>query len=99
MEVALEPPALVVGRLDDPRPRGAQLLDPRAQLDVEALVLEREAAAAATTVFSELGLCVERGVVADHRHRPPVDARPAVQCRAAQLAQLDRIAGGVDVAS
>ena len=52
VEVALEAAALVVGGLDDPRPRRAQLLDPGAQLDVQALVLEREAAAAPTAAIS-----------------------------------------------
>ena len=35
MEVALQPPALGVAGLDDPRARGAQLLQARAQLGVE----------------------------------------------------------------
>ena len=42
MEVALEPLPLGVAGLDDARARGAQLLEPRAHLGLEALVLERE---------------------------------------------------------
>ena len=42
MQVALEPPAFAVGRLDQPRPRGAQLDQARAQLGVEALVLQHQ---------------------------------------------------------
>jgi hypothetical protein len=40
VEVALEPPALRVARLDEPRARAAQFLDPGPQLGREALVLE-----------------------------------------------------------
>ena len=47
MKVALEAAALGDAGLDDPRPRGAQLLEARAQLGVEALVLERERGGAA----------------------------------------------------
>ena len=42
MEVAAETAALAVARLDDPRARVAQRLDLRAQLDLEALVLQRQ---------------------------------------------------------
>ena len=39
VQVALQPPALGSAGLDDPRARGAQLLDARAQLGLQALVL------------------------------------------------------------
>ena len=42
VEVALEPAPLVVAGLDDARARGAQLLEPGAQLGLQPLVLERE---------------------------------------------------------
>src|SRR4051812_40394494 len=42
VEVALEPPALAHRHLDEPGPRGLQLLDPRAQLGLEPLVLQLE---------------------------------------------------------
>ena len=42
VEVALEPPPLVVAGLDDPRPRGAKLRELGAQLGLQPLVLERE---------------------------------------------------------
>ena len=38
----VEPPALGVARLDDPRPRRPQRLQPRAQLDLEPPVLDRQ---------------------------------------------------------
>ena len=42
VEVAAEPAALGVARVDEPRPRRAQRLQPRAQLHLQARVLERE---------------------------------------------------------
>ena len=42
MEVAAEPPALGVTGLDEPRAGGAQRLQPRAQLDLQARVLDRQ---------------------------------------------------------
>ena len=42
VEVALEPPPLGVAGLDDARPRRAQLLEPRARLRLQPLVVERE---------------------------------------------------------
>ena len=45
MEVALDPAALGVAGLDDPRPGGAQLLDLGPQLGVQLLVLGGEGAA------------------------------------------------------
>ena len=42
VQVALQPLALALAGLDDPRARPAQLLEPRPQLGVEAGVLERD---------------------------------------------------------
>ena len=42
VEVAAEPPALGVARLDDPGARGPQRLQPRPQLDLQARVLDRQ---------------------------------------------------------
>ena len=68
VQVALEPAALVVGRLHDPRARGAQLLDLRPQLGVEPLVLERERGRCADRLGSAPVL-VERSVVDDRADR------------------------------
>ena len=87
VQVALEPPPLGVAGLDQPRPRGAQLLDPRPQLRLQPLVLERQRRRRAGGAH-ELRLVVERRVVGDrgdpaalhldrrpprprHRHRMP----------------------------
>ena len=42
MELALDAPAADVPGLDNARPRGPELLEPRLQLDAEPLVLERK---------------------------------------------------------
>ena len=42
VEVALDPPARVVGGLDDPQPRHPQLLHAGAQLGLQALVVDRQ---------------------------------------------------------
>ena len=42
VEVALDPPARVVGGLDDPQPRDPQLLHAGAQLGLQALVVDRQ---------------------------------------------------------
>ena len=42
MEIAFDAPPLAVGRLDQSRSRGTQLDEARAQLGVEALILQRQ---------------------------------------------------------
>ena len=70
VEVAAEPAALAVARLDDPRARLAQGLDARPQLDLEAVVLDRQRGASARR--QQRGSPRARGV---HEH---ADALPAV---------------------
>ena len=52
VEVALDPPARVVGGLDDPQPRDAQLLHAGAQLGLQALVVDRQPRGGAAAVTS-----------------------------------------------
>jgi hypothetical protein len=68
VEVALDAPPRRVGALDDPRPRGAQLLHVGAQLGVEALVLQRQRGRAAHRAH-ELGLVGDRRRVDQQRDR------------------------------
>ena len=80
MQVALDPPALGLRRLDDPRARRAQLLEPGAQLGLQALVLQREPGRGARG-GDELGLVGQRRVV-DERGDPPARrARTSVTVR------------------
>ncbi len=64
VQVALEPAALGGPGLDDPGARGAQLLDPGAQLGLQALVLDREARGGRDRA-DELRVVAERAVVHD----------------------------------
>src|SRR3954468_6477405 len=64
VEVALEPAALAHRHLDEPRPRGLQLLDPRAELRLEALVLELERRRRGRRAH-EARVVAQRGVVDD----------------------------------
>ena len=79
VQVALDLAPRRVGALDDPRARGAQLGDGRAQLRRQPLVLQRQRGRAADGVH-ELGLLGQRRVVHEHRDRAPValDGRAAV---------------------
>ena len=65
VEVALEPPPLGVARLDDARPRRAQLLELRAHLGLQALVLEREPGRGGDLV-DELLVVEQAGRVPEH---------------------------------
>ena len=70
MQVTLEPPPLgVAGSADRPRPRGAQLLDPRPQLRLQPLVLKRQCSSRARRAY-ELRLVVQSQIVGD-RGDPP----------------------------
>ena len=95
VQVALDPPARVVGRLDDPQPRHPQLLHPRAQLGLQALVVDRQRGGGGGR-GDELRRRVELGVVDDRRqpHAPAVDRGPGAA--GAGVGQLDRAAGVVD---
>ena len=77
VKVALEPPPLVVADLDDPSPRGTDLVELQPELRLQPLVLEREPRRGARRV-EERALLEERRVVdercdrcvrrAEHRH-------------------------------
>ena len=99
VEVAAEAAALGVAGLDEPRPRRAQGGEPRAQLRLEAGVLDRQRGGPGGGP-EELGLLAQRGVVDDRRDHAPVVrdlgrdlALPVVRRR-----ELHRPAGAVDVA-
>ena len=84
VEVALDPPPLGVGRLDQPRARRLQLDQPGAQLGLQALVLEREARGRADRPH-ELGVVLEHGVVQQHGDRLSVardECRASARCPA-----------------
>ena len=70
VEVAAEPAALAVARLDDPRARLAQRLDARPQLDLEAVVLDRQRGGAGRG-GQQRRVVGERGVVDEHADAPP----------------------------
>ena len=73
VEVALEPPALGVAGLDDPRARSLQLLQASAQLDLQAAVLERQRGRRRDGV-EQLGLIVQRRIMHQRRDiAPPCD--------------------------
>ena len=77
VQVALDPPAGVVGGLDDPQPRHPQLLDAGAQLGLQALVVDRQRGGRGGG-GDELGRGVELGVVDDRgdAHAAALDRRP-----------------------
>src|SRR3954452_17011720 len=83
-EVALEPPALAHRDLDEPRARGLQLLDPGAQLGLEALVLELQRGRGGRGAH-ETRVVAQRGVVED-----------GADALAVALDLGDRAAGAVD---
>ncbi len=95
VQVALDPPARVVGGLDDPQPRHPQLLHPRAQLGLQALVVDRQRGGGRGR-GDELRRRVELGVVDDRRHPHALvlDRRP--RAPRAGVGQLDLAAGVVD---
>ena len=77
VEVALEPAARGVGGLDDAHARDAQLLHARAQVGLQALVVECERGRRGGRLH-ELGAGLQRRVVDDRRDAPAValDRRP-----------------------
>ena len=83
VQVALEPPALGVAGLDETRARGAQLLDPRAQLGGQPLVLERQRRSRARRARRAAARRPARGRGRSRRSagrgaRPPSTPPPAV---------------------
>ena len=95
VEVALEPPTLGVGGLDEPRPGRAQLLEARAQLRLQALVLEREPGGGDDPV-DELGMVAQRRVVDERRDRKPGALDGRGHAARAVSRQRDRLAVDVD---
>ena len=95
VQVALDPAAGVVGGLDDPQPRDPQLLHPRAELRLQALVVDRQRGGAGGG-GDELGGGVELGVVDDRRqpHAAAVDRGPGAA--RAGVGERDGAAGVVD---
>ena len=95
VQVALDPPARVVGGLDDPQPRDPQLLHPRAQLGLQALVVDRQRGGRGGG-GDELRRGVELGVVDDRRHAHALALDRGPRAAGAGVGQLDRAAGVVD---
>jgi hypothetical protein len=68
VEVALDPPALRLRRLDEPRTRGLEIGQPGQQLGPQPLVLERERGGGADRVH-QLGVVAQRRVVHERGDR------------------------------
>ena len=77
VQVAFEPAPGRVGGLDDAYPRCPQLLDPRSQVGLQALVVERQRRRGGGGL-NELGARLQAGVVDDRGHSAAVvvDRRP-----------------------
>ncbi len=71
MEVALEPLALDVACLDDSCPRRTQIVDPRPDLGLQALVVERETSRR-SHVLDQLFVVQEPRCVAEHGQDAPL---------------------------
>ena len=97
VEVAAEAAALGVARLDDPRARRAQRLEPRAQLDLEPPVLERQRRGARAAP-QQLGLLAQRGVVDERADAPAVVAISVTTARRPRGGSSIAPAVAVDVA-
>ena len=97
VQIALDSPPLGVGRLDQPRARRLELEQPRPELGLEALVLEREARGRAHGPH-ELGVVLQHGVVQQHGDRLSVALDERRAAPAVVIRELDRSAVGVDVA-
>ena len=69
VQVALEPPALGVGGLDEPRARPLQLAELHLELPLQPLALEHQPGAR-ERAFQQLTLVEERSVVLEQRQRP-----------------------------
>src|SRR5262249_13803463 len=97
VQVALDPPARGVARLDDALAAAAQLLHARREVGLQALVVDRQRGRRAGRL-DELGRGVQRRVVHDRGDAAAValDRRPGAA--RAGLRELDRPAGLVDEA-
>ena len=97
VEVALQAAAGGVGGLDDAQAGDAQLLQPRPQVRLQALVVDRHRRSGGRGV-DQLGTGVQRGVVDDRRDPPAVAVHGRPGAAAAGLGQGDRLAALVDEA-
>ena len=97
VQVALDPPPLRLGRLDEARARSLQLGEPRAQLRLQARVLERQRGRGADRLH-ELLVLAQRGIMDQRRDRLALALDDGRCPLAARLRQLDRRAVRVDIA-
>jgi hypothetical protein len=97
VQVALDPPAFALSRLDETRARSLELGQPRPELGLEAGVFKRQRSGRAHRLH-ELAVFGQRGIVNERSDRLtlPFDER----CGPARLRlrQLDGIPSGIDVA-
>ena len=98
VEVPLEAPPLGVPRLDDTGTRFAQVVEMRAELGVEALVLEREAGRGRHGP-QELRRVAERRIVHDRRDATAVALDPRRHLVASLPRQLERPPSQIDEAA
>ena len=85
VEVALEPAALGVPRLDDTRPRSPQIFLLRPQARLKTFILEREARRRSDLV-DELGVVEQAGTMDENGHRPALSNE---RCRRASTLRGD----------
>ena len=95
VQVALQAPARGVARLDDAQPRDPQLLDARAEVRLEALVVDGKPGRRGGGVH-ELGPRVHRRVVDDRGHRLAVALNGGPRATRVGLGQLHPAARLVD---
>ena len=98
VQVALEPLALLLTSVDDPRARALELFQASSQLGVQPGVLECDAGRRADRV-EQLGLVTQRRVVQQRRHAHPVSVDQRRRSPAVIARQLHRPAVEVGVAS
>ena len=96
VQVALDPPPLGVGRLDEPRPRRLQLDQARPELGLQALILQRQARGGAHGPH-ELGVVLQHRIVQQRRDRLSVALDEGRTASAVLVWELDRDAVAVDV--
>ena len=98
VQVALDPAALGVGGVDQPRARRLELDQPGPQLGLQALVLQRQARRGAHRAH-ELGVVLEHRIVHQRGDRLAVAFDERRAAAAVVLGQPDRGAVAVDVAA
>ena len=95
MEVSLDPPTLEIPGLDDPRARGADLLELRFHLGRQPIVLDRQPHGAGDRGH-EARLLEEDRVVDDRGLRDPVPLEHRDGLTRPVLRQFHRLAGSID---